>query len=340
MSTRTLIRHLQNSEIGQIYWANVCMQYELGLLDTTKSKLIFSSAANHKDYTDLLADISTYGVGDASNAALTALIKQSERNAMAIEACAKDTDRTHLPSKVSTVMSAKTFSDYCLSSAGRAALTAEWIRRMTLTGSARIPPIGSEYLVLKYFYDDGARDQNDIPGFENFLLPQIQIQTKYLRFWMAGDPKSMPTGADDVRDVLGLGYLNPGDVLVRISLSRSTLLKSLSSEARRPSAFCVNDIVAPRFRGRHSTESSTPPSIHEYGMTANLSGGTTPSDGTQEWICPSITANAKDIHVELLGAIENPRTEPNNGQFAAHLMAYGALTPAIEQSVIDGICTP
>lgn len=340
MPIATLISHLQSSEVGQIYWANLCMQYELGVLDKSKSKLIFSNAANDRDFTDLLSDISKYGVGDASIGALTTLIKQSEHNAMAIDACAKDTERTHLPAKVSTVMSAKTFVDHCLSSAGRTALTAEWIRRMALSGKTLIPPIGSEYLVLKYFYDDGARDQNDIPGFDKFLQPQIQIRTRELRFWMAGDPKVMPTNADDVRDILALGYLNPGDVLVRISLSQTTLLKHLSEAVRRPSAFCVNDIVEPRFRGRHSSESSAIPVIYEFGMTANLSGGTMPSDGTHEWICPSIAANAKDIHVELLGAVDNPRAEPNNAQFAAHLTKYGSLTPSIEQTVIDEICTP
>ena len=213
---------------------------------------------------------------------------------------------------------------------------------MTLTGARRIPPIGDEHLLLQYFYDDGAKDQNDIPGFDSFLVPKIELRTANLRFWMAGDPEGMPSEADDVRDFLGLGYLNPGDSLVRISLSRSTLLQHLNaaaSEAYRPSAFCVNDIVAPRFRGRHSSESNTPPVTHEYGMTANLSGGKSPSDGTQEWICPSIIVDAKEVHIELLGAIKNPRVEPNNAEFAAHLLVYGALTAANEKLVMNAICT-
>ena len=341
MATKALIENLKKSEIGQIYWANVCMQYELGLLNTDKSKQIFSQAANDKDFTDTLTYIRKYGVGDASKAALAALIKQSEHNTMAIDACVKVINDTQLPEKLSTVMSTKIFAEHCLSSEGRFALTAEWIQRMTLTGSQPSSPIDSAHLVLQHFYNDGARDQTDIPGFDKFLLPKIQIRTRNLRFWMAGDPKDMPKNADDVRDFLGIAYLNPGDSLVRISLSKATLTRYDNLTIRRPSAFCVNDIVAPRFRGRHSSDSSAPPVTHEYGMTANLKGEMSPSEGTKEWICPSITVDAKDIiDVELLGPVKNLRTVPDNNQFAKHLSVFGAITGKIEKSVIKGICTP
>lgn len=339
MSIEALVEQLKKSDLGRIYWANFCMQHQIGILDLNKSKAIFGKAANDKDYVEQVAAISTYGVGDASQAALMALVKHTQENEEAIASCHASTDSANLPDVVSTVLSTHTFVDHCLSPAGRIALTAEWVRLLPTSVGSRHPSGDAAELALRSLPTVGVKGIKSLPHSSSFLQPTIVIRTRYQRFWMAGDPNSFPNEADAVRDLLALGYLKPGDGLVRISLPKPVLLNALGAHAeptaRRPSVFCVNDLVAPRFRGRHSEETAGPRAVRDSGMTVNLAGGIVPLDGTNEWICPQIVVNAEHLHVELLGEVRHLTSTPSNFQFADYLSDYGSITASVEQLALQ-----
>lgn len=338
-----LVEQLKKSDIGRIYWANFCMQQHVGLLDLAISKAVFHEAANNPDYLYQLREVTRLGVGDASTFAMMSLISSAEANSVAISASKTLTTGAALPARLSTVLSVKTFTDHCLSDVGRDKLTALWTRMQTwLPGGRKLGIADDCYRALEGLPGMGMVDINKLHDHENFLVPKIKIRTRYLRFWMGGDPAAMPGNADEIRDQLALGYLKKDqDALVRISFDKTVLHDALSKASepqyRRPSAFCVNDVDAPRFRGRSGMETIDPPSHNSHGNTVKLIGGIVPDEGVAEWICPSIEVDSTDIHVELLGPISVDHSVPSNGQFADYLQAHGCLTPADERAILDAL---
>jgi hypothetical protein len=345
MSIKILIRHLKGSDIGKIYWHNFCVQYRANLLDEKISQQVFRSASVNNDYRKEVDNHAAgHGSYDLSYHARQALYIAANENMYAISASRFMPKLSDLPSTVSTVISDTTFERYCVKTVP--GLSNTLIQLLIRLGASTIPPgVGLRHIFAE-MHARGITRINDLPGAAKNILPFIVIKTKPSRFWLAGDPQGFPDDPDAVRDLFGLGYLKKGDWLIRISMPTSALYKELGTNAsmvKRPSAFCVNDDVAPRFRGvtveDHIRYPVTP--LTRHGTTINLNKvekGQFPDDGESEWICPQVAFRNDEIKFDLLGDIKADRLAPSNkAYFDKYLKVMLPLSKNDEKSVIAAL---
>ena len=345
MSIKNLIRHLKGSEIGKIYWHNFCLQYRANLLDEGIARQVFRLASVNESYRKAIdahaAGSSTY---DLPHIARQALYLVSSENMYALTASQLAPILSDLPETVSTVISDKTFEAYCAKSVP--GLANILILLMSKAGASSIPRgVGLRDIFME-MHARGITRINDLPGATKQILPYIAIRTRAPRFWLAGDPKGFPNDPDAVRDLFGLGYLKKGDWLIRISMPTTALYKELGTNAnlvKRPSAFCVNDDEAPRFRGITIDDHKNHPAIPltRHGTTIKLDkleNGQLPDDGEDEWICPQLAIKNANVDFDLLGEIKTDRLAPSNqAYFDKYLKVMLPLSKIDETAVIDAL---
>lgn len=342
MAIESLVGHLKQSDIGHVYWLNFCGQFRAGLLDENIARQVFRTASTDKNYRELVARASIDpGKLDLSHIARQALYSASTDNMHAISACRAFPAAGDLPGTVSTVISNQTFESYCITSVP--GFRSVLIDALTKTGYAAP---GRGFGITQLFaelHKRGISCLNDLPGAAKSILPYITIKTRYARFWLAGDPKDLPNDPERVRDIFGLGYLKKGDWLLRVSLPTVVLHELLGSNAtliRRPGAFCVNDDVAPRFRGLTTAEHNLYPAfpVDSHGTTVDLervAAGHLPDDGREEWICPQFAVKGNEIKLVLLGDIKTDRFIPTNANYKGYLEKALPLSVDEEHKIIS-----
>lgn len=346
MSIRQFIDHLTHSEIGRIYWHNFCIQFLSNLVDKRIARQVFRIASVSPGYRKAVEKGAPKY--DVPFAARQAIYSATAENSLAISACKVGSKRPDLPMVVSTVVSAKTFEDHCAKNARE--LKRSLIAASITLGASPIPALPRSFGLTDVFGELHRRKItriDNLPGVASTVLPYIVVRTRCARFWLAGDPARLPNDPDAVRDLFGLGYLKPGDWLIRFSLETDTLLKNLGANARlvkRPSAFCVNDDEAPRFRGltRNDHKSAKGKAVSRWGTTARLdqlAALAMPDDGENEWISPQIALGQDNVRIDILGEVNTPRSKPTNADFEAYLKKELPLTTLDEQTVVDALTT-
>lgn len=311
------------------------MQYNAGMLDRAIARQIFLTAANDKIYRDAATSKVTR---DLPSLALNALYSACADNIHAISAVTDNIDLNMLPTTVSTVISATTLEAYCIKS--EPAFRAELIKILTKLGSPTPKKGFGLTAVFAELAKIGITDVSNLPGVRNPALKYVTLKSRYARFWLAGDPAGLPSDPHEVRDLFGLGSLKAGEWLIRVTMPRTAMLVLLGANTtmiRRPSAFCVNDSIEPRFRGLTPDEFATSKKINPQGTTAHLGhleSGARPANGADEWICPQVALAGTDIRFVLLGEITKPRTVPDNDIFAEYLEREFCLSSSTEKNII------
>lgn len=202
--------------------------------------------------------------------------------------------------------------------------------------------------IFEEMHANGIRRIDDLPNAKNNILPYIAIRTRFARFWLAGNPHGLPDDPDAIRDLFGLGYLRKGDWLIRVSMPTVEVYRELgmnSKLVRRPTAFCVTDDGAPRFRGLTVDDHMRIPGspVKTNGTTVQLNkveNDELPDNGEMEWACPEVASQQKNFHFDLLGKIKSDRPKPNNTDFAKYLRKTLPLSTDEEQKVIDFLAQP
>lgn len=344
MGIKSLIGHLNKSDVGKIYWHNFCAQFRANLLDEGIARQVFQLASVNDAYRrEVDAHARSAGTYDLADIARQAIYFASSENMYALSASRLRPKLTELPKFVSTVISDNTFEAYCAKNVP--GLSKLFIGVLTKAGAS---PVRRGHGFRELFSEMRARKItriNDLPGAAKNILPHIAIRTRYARFWLAGDPTDFPNDPDSVRDLFGLGYLKKGDWLIRISMPTTALFSELGKNAeliRRPSAFCVNDDVAPRFRGITADDHAKPPAspLKRHGTTVHLDrveNAQLPDDGEQEWICPQVAVRQANIDFDLLGEIKADRHAPSNADFRKYLTKTLPLAKADEATVINAL---
>lgn len=338
MPVRLFIDHIKSGDAGLIYWSNLCAQFRAGLVDGVVAKQAFTQAANDNVY--LRAVLAGK---DVPEIAMRALISATDDNLRAIGSILQVSSNLSsvLPPVISTTIDAKVFVKFCIKDTDRFRLKRELIRLITDSGGVA-PKIGvSEVDVLHAAWKAGITNLSS-PSLAALILPHVTLTTRAPRFWMAGDPAHLPSDPDEVTSHFGLGHVQAGNLLVRLTLRRDRLIELLGSNCafiRRPGALCVSDKDTPRFRGIAPLEMLAS-SLNLHGVTVNLDRLARLDanvDGQHEWICPKLTVGSTDVQVQLLGIVTRTPSKPTSREFATYLENTYLITATEEQQVIDAL---
>jgi hypothetical protein len=320
---KNFIEHLKSDEAGNIFWLNVCAHLHAQMLDIDLTKKVFSTAQNEYD--------SKYGARPPYAPGMVAyqiLRNQTSDNTIAISAIRRvqPVDWAKI-TEISTVINGSSWWSYYAELKSDA--YSELIEQLgTSTGSlvdfdeAKLGPI-----VLEKLWRENRRDLKT--GFEDSLKTGI-FKTGVLRFWAGIQGADRPETAEPLAKKLALTSFADEQWLIEIVFDAEVvkiLLATDQENFKRPSALCVNDGNAPRFRAltpTEVTEIEKGEDLSWHGWTVDLGEWEKHTNdelnGLPELMCPAIKWSEKSPKdVKLLGQSKDITKKPSNKDFAKYL---------------------
>jgi hypothetical protein len=323
---RQIVDTLSSSDVGRIFWLNLCAQLREGIVDEERAAAVLERAWN--DYSGA-SGLSALPQRDA--ALLACIVEACTSNDVAltltnrIQAFSPDE-----LSELRIVIEGQLLWQYYLEADADGLATA--MRQLPCGRSLHdVDESQLAHLVL-----DACWRARVVELHERFgsLARETSLRTRASRLWAVVGEAGRPLDAERLVQRLGLSSLEAGAWVVELVYSRERLRAVLAPGDERflvrPTAFCVNDLQEPRFRGlaRHEVGArARGDAVERIGRTVDLDGWTGDpqdwrgEDGLPEIACPALrwhTALLPDC-IRLIGPLVRRPDGPDNEQFAQHL---------------------
>lgn len=336
---RKFIGHLIGDPPGQIYWANLCAHFHKGALDIALARTAFQNA-NGK------FKPSPFFIPNESDRAYLAICNETEPNAIAVAAISnvQDVDWGEIQ-LVNTVINDTSWWKYY------ATLDKDALKDLLESSfDTDTMPAHDEHKLgkrlLQNLWDQGRKDL--LEEFGDSLKPGL-LKTAVNRFWASTTKASRPPDAKALVEKLGLSHFQVGDWVIEVAYDPKEIQKLIDGnrdkDFKRPSALCVNDRMAPRFRALTPNEVTMAPgrTLLWHGWTVDLalwaSSPTHDMNGLPEMMCPATqwgTANLP-ASINLAGKIDAPTNTPSNEHYAIYLQGLFAEALADEHRLIAAL---
>lgn len=339
-SVSQIVDVLRDSPVSRIFWLNLCAQLREGIVDERAALGVIRQA--WADYCRSASTLPQRGL-----ALLGCIVQACRDNELALVAVTRLAALTlNEIEELRVVLDGRLLWQYYLEADAD-----------SLTSALRHVPCGRSLhdvdesavadVVLKACWDARRLDLRERFG---SLAREATLQTRVKRLWASFSEADRPEDPQRLAQRLGLSSMNEGTWVVEFVYGHDQLREALvPGDERfllRPTAFCINDMHAPRFRGLARGEVGARQrgdTVHPVGRTVDLdgwagsSGSWRADDGLPEIVCPALQWQGAILpsRIRLLGPLREGLSGPDNEQFAEHLEDLFLGASRSETDVID-----
>ncbi len=337
-----IVEALRDSDVSRIFWLNLCAHLQEGVVEEHAAAEVLKTA-----WRDFQQAYDAQPLPQRGMALLGCIIQACASNETALggvsRLAALALDELE---EISVVLDGRLLWQYYLEadkdSLDRALQQLPGSESLHELEEARIGE-----LVLEACWKAGYTDLLSI--FDS-LAKEATLQTRVKRLWTSLAEGDRPKDPHRLVQRLGIAAFAEGAWVVEMVYRRQQLEAALPAGderfLQRPTAFCVNDVHAPRFRGLARREVGARrrgEPIESVGRTVDLHGWREPGDGwaaddgLPELMCPALRWQAGLLphQVRLVGSITRRLAGPSNEQFADHLEDFYRDASVTEAAVIE-----
>jgi hypothetical protein len=340
------VRALRDSDVSRIFWLNLCAHLQEGILEDQAVIDVLSRAWN--DFHQVYGSTTLPQQGMAM---LGCIINVCADNDTAVGSVSKlGAMQPGDIEELNVVLDGSLLWQYYLEADSESLTRA--LQNVPYTQSLHeLEENQVGEIVLQHCWKSG--NTNLLPLFQS-LAKQATLQTRVKRLWTSLAHPARPRDPERLVQLLGIAAFGEGAWVIEMIYRRDQLKAALAAGDERfllrPTAFCVNDVHAPRFRGLSRQEVGARrrgDDISPVGRTVDLAGWIGDGgewkgeDGLPELMCPALQwqRSLLPTQVRLVGTIKKKLAGPSNEQFAAHLEALYRNASQTEAVVIDRLST-